>query len=115
PLELLGAHAALPPLLEQRELEGDARRRVLGLRKRPQAEGLTVTIVRERRVSPVRPTALAPHFSREARGEGAAEHRVGDEQREILGILRVAAQPSDEDLRLRAVGLVDEEQVATRP
>ena len=110
--ELARADAFLAPGLEQLELEGDARRGVFGGGERPHAERVALLVVREARVRAVRPTALGANGAHHARREGAAEDGGGDVQGDVIVVARMAAHFAEEDLRLRPLGFVDEDEPA---
>src|SRR5262245_48892024 len=110
PTELGGRDALLAKSVQHVELEGEARRRVGRFRKGPQTERLTATIVGQARIRAVRPAAFRPYLLHQPSREGSAERRVRDDEREVIRICRMRTEAADEDLGLRAFGLVDEHE-----
>ena len=110
-VELLLGDAAVHPGLEQLELEGDAGGRVGCRRERPHRERLPLPIECQPRVSAVRPTALRANRLHQARGERPAEDRVRHAESDVVVVVWPRAQAADEDLGLRPIGLVDEDEV----
>src|SRR5262249_17360412 len=66
----------------------------------------------QRATGAVAPAALDADLLHEPRAEHAAEHRFGDGERGGIGMAVAQREVADPDLRLRAIGLVDEDQPA---
>jgi hypothetical protein len=96
--------------LEQLDLEAQAWRRVGHRGEGPHRERLPVSIGGEARGRAVRPAPFGPDLAHEARGERAAEDGVCDAERNVVRVERRSAERADEDLRLRALRLVDEDE-----
>ena len=67
----------------------------------------------QRAAGAVAPAALDADLLHQPRAEHAAEHRLGDRERRGVRSAVACGQVADPDLRLRAIGLVDEDQPAS--
>ena len=100
------------PRLEQLELEGDARRGVGRRGEGPHGEGLALPVDGQAGVGAVGPAALRADGLHEARGERPAEDGVGHAERDVVLVVRRGAEGADDDLRLRPLGLVHDDEAA---
>ena len=110
--ELARRDASAREVLEELELERHARRAVGGGGKGPHRERMALSFDRQASARAVGPPALAPDLAHHPRGERAAEDGRGRDERPVVRVARVCAEAADEDLRLRTLRLVDEEQAS---
>src|SRR6188768_3836995 len=113
PGELRLGYALFTQVVEHVELELEARAGVVRFGKGPHAEALATAIEGHAGVRAIRPAALGADLLGHARGEGAAEDGVRDQQRDVIVVARVRPEAADHDLSLGAFRLIDDDQSPT--